>query len=178
MQNERRRGPYTRTWSSTTPPWRSSTSKGKSTSSSKGTSKGEGAYTITWSSTSTSTSTSTWSSKGTSKGKCGKWSSERIGPYTSKGTSRGRNVPNFEGLGKKGGKLRRIWELSEIEARELQRSKERETEACELMQQIFEIEKEYEEQQASRGSSSSNDKENENASDSTDCIYDECVESS
>ena len=117
-------------------------------------------------------------SKGTSKGKCGKWSSERIGPYTSKGTSRDRNVPNFEGLGKKGGKLRRIWELSEIEARELQRSKERETEACELMQQIFEMEKEYEEQQASRGSSSSNDKENENASDSTECIYDEVAESS
>ena len=128
MQNERRRGPYTRTWSSTTPPWRSSTSKGKSTSSSKGTSS---------------------------------------------------KVPNFEGLGKKGGKLRRIWELSEIEARELQRSKERETEACELMQQIFEMEKEYEEQQASRGSSSSsNDKENENASDSTECIYDEVAESS
>ena len=153
MQNERS-GPYTSTSSSTSTSKGASTSSGTSTSSSKGTSKGKGPYT---------SSTGTSSSKGTSTS-------------SSKGTS--SKVPNFEGLGQKGGKLRRIWELSEIEARELQRSKERETEACELMRQIFEMEKEYEEQQASRGSSSSNDKENENASDSTECIYDEVVESS
>ena len=170
MQNERL-GPFTSTSSSTST---SNERSGPYTSTSSSTSISKGA--------STSSGTSTSSSKGTSKGRAPfPWSTK---PSSSQGTSTSSSegtsskVPNFEALGQKGGKLRRIWELADIEARELQRSKERQTEACELMQQIFEMEKEYEEQQASRGSSSSNDEENGNASDSTECIYDEVAESS
>ena len=103
---------------------------------------------------------------------------ERMAPYSKgskgKGTSKGKHTPNFEALGQpKGGKLQRIWELAEIEEQDYAtweekklRSQERLREACELMQQIFDMEKEHEEQQARQGSSSIIN-ENENSSEPT-----------
>ena len=74
--------------------------------------------------------------------------------------------------GKKAG-VQRIWELAEIEEQDYAtwdekklRSQERLREACELMQQIFDMEKEHEEQQARQGSSSIIN-ENENSSEPT-----------